>query len=150
MIKTNILSYISARWGDITSPKRVPLLDREVSNVLVNEIYPTPISDTQATTNVVTKISTNFTYNLQFTKTGRNIHVCGSITNISGSILGGSVEEILEVTNPEFEPYTNYALIGSNSNGNVALSFNSDALILVSSIGVGETIIINQTYQSLN
>lgn len=149
MIKTNILSYISARWGDITSPKRVPLLDREVSNVLVNEIYPTPISDTQATTNVVTKIGTYFTYNLQFTKTGRNIHICGSITNISGSILN-SVEEILEVTNAEFEPYTNYTLIGSDSNGNVQLAFNSDALTLVSSIGVGETIIINQTYQSLN
>ena len=149
MIKTNILSYISARWGDITSPKRVPLLDREVSNVLVNEIYPTPISDTQSTTNVVTKISTNFTYNLQFTKTGRNIHICGSITNISGSILD-YVDDILEVTNTEFKPYTNYTLIGSNSNGNVALSFNSDALTLVSSIGVGETIFINQIYQSLN
>ena len=149
MIKTNILSYISARWGDITSPKRVPLLDREVSNVLVNEIYPTPISDTQATTNIVTKISTNFTYNLQFTKTGRNIHICGSITNVSGLILN-SLEEILEVTNSEFEPYTTYALIGSNSNGNVGLSFSSDALYLNTSIGVGETIIINQTYQSLN
>ena len=149
MIKTNILSYISARWGDITSPKRVPLLDREVSNVLVDEIYPTPISDTQATTNVVTKISTNFTYKLQFTKTGRNIHICGHIKNISGSILS-SVEDILEVTNSEFEPYTNYTLIGSNFNGNVSLSFNSDALTLVSSIGVGESIIINQTYQSLN
>ncbi len=149
MIKTNILSYISARWGDITSPKRVPLLDREVSNVLVDEIYPTPISDTQSTTNVVTKISTNFAYNLQFTKTGRNIHICGSITNISGSILS-SVEDILEVTNSEFEPYTNYRLIGGNSNGNVSLSFNSDSLTLVSSMGVGETIFINQTYQSLN
>ena len=149
MIKTNILSYISARWGDITSPKRVPLLDREVSNVLVNEIYPTPIADTQATTNIVTKISTNFTYNLQFTKTGRNIHICGSITNVSGLILN-SLEEILEVTNSEFEPYTTYALIGSNSNGNVGLSFSSDALYLNTSIGVGETIIINQTYQSLN
>ena len=149
MIKTNILSYISARWGDITSPKRVPLLDREVSNVLVNEIYPTPISDTQLTTNIVTKIGTKFTYNLQFSKVGRNIHVYGFIKNISGSILN-SVEEILEVTNSEFEPYTTYSFICSNLNRNVGLSFNSDALTLVSSIGVGETIIINQTYQSLN
>ena len=143
--KTNLISAINTQLTAIITQAKVRLASLQ----LVNEIYPTPISDTQLTTNVVTKISTNFTYNLQFTKTGRNIHICGSITNISGSILN-SLEEILEVTNSEFEPYTNYTLIGSNENGNVGLSFNSDALTLVSSIGVGETIIINQTYQSLN
>lgn len=149
MTKSNIISYITARWGDITSPKRLPIKDREVSNILLDTMYPTPISDTQLTTNVVTKIGTNFTYNLQFSKVGRNIHIYGNIKNVSGSILG-NLEDILEVTNAEFEPYTSYTLIGSNTNGNVLLSFNSDALTLVTSIGVGETIIINQTYQSLN
>ena len=143
--KTNLISAINTQLTAIITQAKVRLASLQ----LVNEIYPTPISDTQSTTNVVTKISTNFTYNLQFTKTGRNIHICGIITNISGSILS-SVEEILEVTNSEFEPYTNYMLIGSNSNGNVVFSFNSDALILVTSIGVGETIFINQTYQSFN
>ena len=143
--KTNLISAINTQLTAIITQAKVRLASLQ----LVNEIYPTPISDTQATTNVVTKISTNFAYNLQFTKTGRNIHVYGSITNISGSILN-IVEEILEVTNSEFEPYTTYSFICSNSNGNVELSFNSNALALVSSIGVGETIIINQTYQSLN
>lgn len=143
--QTNLISAINTQLTAIITQAKVRLASLQ----LVNEIYPTPISDTQATTNVVTKIGTKFHYNLQFTKTGRNIHLCGSITNISGSILS-SVEEILEVTNSEFEPYTNYSLIGSNTNGNVGLSFNSDALTLVSSMGVGETIIINQTYQSLN
>ncbi len=144
--KTNLISAINTQLTAIITQAKVRLASLQ----LVNEIYPTPISDTQLTTNVVTKISTNFTYNLQFTKTGRNIHICGIITNISGSILS-SAEDILEVTNSEFKPYTNYSLIGSNSNGNVNLSFNSYALItLVSSMGVGETIFINQTYQSLN
>ena len=143
--QTNLISAINTQLTAIITQAKVRLASLQ----LVNEIYPTPISDTQSTTNVVTKISTNFTYNLQFTKTGRNIHICGSITNISGSILS-SVEEILEVTNSEFEPYTTYNFICGNLNGNVALSFNSDALTLVSSIGVGETIIINQTYQSFN
>ena len=143
--KTNLISAINTQLTAIITQAKVRLASLQ----LVNEIYPTPISDTQSTTNVVTKIGTNFTYNLQFSKVGRNIHVCGSITNISGSILS-SLEEILEVTNSEFEPYTNYTLIGSNSNGNVQLSFNSDALILSTSMGVGESIIINQTYQSLN
>lgn len=143
--KTNLISAINTQLTAIITQAKVRLASLQ----LVNEIYPTPISDTQATTNVVTKIGTNFTYNLQFSKVGRNIHVSGSITNVSGSILG-SLEDILEVTTAEFEPYTNYSLIGSNSNGNVLFSFNSDALTLVSSIGVGETIIINQTYQSLN
>ena len=143
--KTNLITAINTQLTAIITQAKVRLASLQ----LVNEIYPTPISDTQATTNVVTKISTNFTYNLQFTKTGRNIHIYGSITNVSGLILD-SLEDILEVTNAEFEPYTTYHLIGSNSNGNVGFSFNSEALILVTSIGVGETVIINQTYQSLN
>ena len=143
--KTNLISAINTQLTAIITQAKVRLASLQ----LVNEIYPTPISDTQLTTNVVTKIGTKFNYNLQFTKTGRNIHVYGFIKNVSGSILS-SVEDILEVTNSEFEPYTTYDFIGSNSNGNVELSFNSEALILVSSMGVGETIIINQTYQSLN
>ena len=143
--QTNLISAINTQLTAIITQAKVRLASLQ----LVNEIYPTPISDTQATTNVVTKISTNFTYNLQFTKTGRNIHICGFIKNISGSILS-NIEEILEVTNSEFEPYTAYDFICGNLNGNVVLSFNSDALTLASSIGVGETIIINQTYQSLN
>ena len=143
--KTNLISAINAQLTAIIRQAKVRLASLQ----LVNEIYPTPISDTQATTNVVTKISTNFTYKLQFTKTGRNIHVCGSITNVSGSILN-SLEDILEVTNSEFEPYTNYTLIGNNSNGNINLSFNSEALTLVGSMADRETIIVNQTYQALN
>lgn len=143
--KTSITSTINGFITAIVTVTKV----RSAFDTLLNNVYPTPMSDTQLTTNVVTKIGTNFTYNLQFSKVGRNIHIYGSITNISGSILG-SLEDILEVTNAEFEPYTTYSLIGSNSNGNVELSFSSDALTLVSSIGDGETIVINQTYQSLN
>lgn len=143
--QTNLISAINTQLTAIITQAKVRLASLQ----LVNEIYPTPISDTQATTNVVTKIGTYFTYNLQFTKTGRNIHICGHIKNISGSILN-SVEEILEVTNSEFEPYTTYNFICSNLNGNVFLHFNSDALTLVSSMEAGEIIFINQTYQSLN
>ena len=143
--QTNLISAINTQLTAIITQAKVRLASLQ----LVNEIYPTPISDTQLTTNIVTKIGTKFTYNLQFSKVGRNIHICGSIKNISGSILS-SVEDILKITNSEFEPYTNYTLIGSSSNGNVVLSFNSDALTLITSMGVGETIIINQTYQSLN
>ena len=106
--KTNLISAINTQLTAIITQAKVRLASLQ----LVNEIYPTPISDTQSTTNVVTKIGTYFTYNLQFTKTGRNIHIYGRITNISGSILS-DVEEILEVTNSEFEPYTTYHFICS-------------------------------------
>lgn len=143
--KTSITSTIN---GFITAIVNVTKV-RNAFDTLLNNIYPTPILDTQATTNVVTSLSANFEYSLQFTKTGRNIHVCGTIHNVSGSILGG-VEDVLEVTNAEFDPYTIYTLIGSNSNGNVEFSLNTGALTLVSSIGVDEIVVINQTYQSLN
>lgn len=143
--KTSITSTINGFITAIVTVAKV----RNAFDTLLNNVYPTPISDTELTTNVVTKISTNFIYDLQFSKVGRNIHIYGSITNVSGSILD-EIEDILEVTSTEFEPYTTYNLIGFNLNGNVQLSFNSEALKLVSSIGVGETIIINQTYQALN
>ena len=145
--KTTITNLINSNLAD--SSTILASEHRAVEIALLDAIYPTPISDTQLTTNVVTKIGTKFTYNLQFSKVGRNIHICGSIKNVSGSVLN-SVEDILEVTNAEFEPYTSYSFIGSNTNGNVNLSFSSDALTLASSMGVGETIIINQTYQALN
>ena len=145
--KTTITNLINSNLAD--SSTILASEHRAVEIALLDAIYPTPISDTQLTTNVVTKIGTKFTYNLQFSKVGRNIHIYGSVTNVSGSVLN-NVEDILEVTNAEFEPYTTYGFIGSNINGNVNLSFSSDALTLVSSMGVGETIIINQTYQALN
>ena len=145
--KTTITNLINSNLAD--SSTILASEHRAVEIALLDAIYPTPISDTQLTTNVVTKIGTKFTYNLQFSKVGRNIHICGNINNVSGSVLN-NVEDILAVTNAEFEPYTTYDFIGSNINGNVYLSFTSDGLILVSSMGVGETIIINQTYQALN
>ena len=143
--KTNLISAINTQLTAIITQAKVRLASLQ----LVNEIYPTPISDTQATTNVATKIGVKFNYNLLFTKTGRNIHICGTITNVSGVLLN-SVEEILEVTNPEFEPYTNYSFVISSLTNNVSLSFHSNALTLTSSLGIGKTIFINQTYQSLN
>ena len=143
--KTSITSTINGFITAIVTVTKV----RNAFDTLLNNIYPTPILDTQATTNVATSLSANFEYSLQFTKTGRNIHVYGTIQNVSGSILGG-VEDVLEITTSEFDPYTTYTLIGSNSNGNVEFSLNVDALTLVSSIGVDEIVVINQTYQSLN
>jgi len=143
--KTSITSTINGFITAIVTVTKV----RNAFDTLLNNIYPTPILDTQATTNVATSLSANFEYSLQFTKTGRNIHVYGTIQNVSGSILGG-VEDVLDITTSEFDPYTTYTLIGSNSNGNVEFSLNVDALTLVSSIGVDEIVVINQTYQSLN
>ena len=74
--KTNLISAINTQLTAIITQAKVRLASLQ----LVNEIYPTPISDTQLTTNIVTKISNNFTYNLQFSKVGRNIHIYGSIT----------------------------------------------------------------------
>jgi len=143
--KTSITSTINGFITAIVTVTKV----RNAFDTLLNNIYPTPILDTQATTNVATSLSANFEYSLQFTKTARNIHIYGTIQNVSGSILGG-VEDVLEITTAEFDPYTTYTLIGSNSNCNVEFSLNVDALTLVSSIGVDEIVVINQTYQSLN
>lgn len=144
--KTSITSAINGFITAIVTVTKV----RSAFDTLLNNLYPTPISDTQLTTNVVTKVGTKIAYNLQFSKVGRNIHISGTIKNVSGPILE-LVEDILEVTNAEFKPYTSYVFICSNANRNVQLFFDSYGLLtLLSSMDAGETIFINQTYQSLN
>ena len=148
--KANILSYISARWGDILTPKRLPILDREVATELINNIYPTPITDTHLTTNILTRINTNFTYNLTFTKIGRMVHVNGTITSVSGSIM--SLEDIASITTSEFSPYSGYsfAFTTSISNSQCAFNISGGGIFLVSSLGAGETVFFNASYPTLD
>ena len=147
--KLNILSYISARWGDILTPKRLPVLDREVAYELVNNIYPTPIVDTHLTTNILTRINSNFTYNLTFTKIGRIVHVNGTITSISGSM---SLEDIASITTSEFLPYSSYSFAFTTSISNSQCSFyiSGDGISLVSSLGAGESVYFNASYPTLD
>jgi hypothetical protein len=99
--KTSILAYILERWGDITSPKRVPLLDREVSQIIVNEIYPTVITETEETTQVLTASGGDIEYTFKIWKQGRTVNIEGFFRNTSFLTL--SSPDLASITNTDYE-----------------------------------------------
>lgn len=150
MIKTNIISYISARWGDITSPKRLPILDREVSTVLLDELYPTVISDNETTTNVFTAANAiDITYNLKIVKQGRCVTIKGRFKNATAQIISNVV--FATITNSEYLPSETTIYFGFGTLGPVSFVLNTNGVLsIVSAMPSSSEIDINFTYFTLN
>lgn len=105
--KSGIIAYITARWGDITSPTRVPLLDREVSNKIVDEIYPNSVSDSNITETYTTS-STLMNYNITIHKSGNVAHISGSVQNPNHFLMSNPIVFVWK--NSEFKPNTSTSL----------------------------------------
>lgn len=102
--KSGIIAYITARWGDITSPKRVPLLDREVSNAIVEELYPDSFTDSNITETYTTKSGTDIIYSIRIIKSGNIAHIKGTLRNTTSGVL--SPRNIFLWKNNELRPKT--------------------------------------------
>lgn len=115
-LKQFFTNLINTNWGDITSPTRVPLKDREVGNALVDALYPTTIIDSQATTNVFTRgsIQTVFNYFFTIKKRGNIVFISGYIIN-SSSTNSSVLEDITAITNTEFQPQSTQTIIGTTT-----------------------------------
>jgi hypothetical protein len=134
--KSAIVAYILARWGDITSPKRVPLLDREVSNAIVDEIYPSNVTDSQTTETYTTKSGTNINYSIRITKSGNIAHIQGVVTNTTASLL--SPQNAFTWKDTEFRPKSgvnDIAFKGYNGTNQVSLFINNNVLAVTSNMG---------------
>ena len=95
---------------------------REVEDVLLKEIYPTVLSDDEDSTNVVTKINTNYEYDIDFSKQGRNIAFSGKVINRSGSLLSNL--DFATITNTDFVSSPNIEVIGVSADGDfVSITF---------------------------
>jgi len=85
MKKSIIANLISGNWGDITSPRRLPIKDRQVGTAILEDAYPTPVYETE-TSNVITTASNNpavLTYGLYFKKQGNTNFLSGEIKLIT-------------------------------------------------------------------
>jgi hypothetical protein len=137
--KSAIVAYILARWGDITSPKRVPLLDREVSNAIVNEIYPTQVTDSQATETYTTKAGTNINYSITVIKSGNIAHIKGEVRNITNSLQ--SSQNIFTWKDNEFKPKSginDFNFKAFTSGGEITL-FLSNNVLFMQDVAVANT-----------
>lgn len=143
--KTSITSTINGFITAIVTVTKV----RSAFDTLLNNVYPTPLVDTEATTNVITAIDTNFEYQLTFTKVGRLVHLHGFITNVSGSILDGV--DIANITNAEFNSFSSTTIQGHNASGQTLdIEIVDGTLFLASTFGVATTFFINQSYPVIN
>jgi hypothetical protein len=143
MTKTNLITAINTQLTAVITQAKVRL----ASLVVVDELYPTPIIDTEISDNVVEVIGSNFEYRLVFTKIGRNVNVNGYIKNVSGSIL--ELEEIATIVNSEFMPLETFSFCLPNNNTNVDISV-SDVISIVSSMPNDVTYLVNINYPVLN
>lgn len=107
-LKSAIVAYMVARWGDITSPLRVPEKDREVAISLIDEHWAPVVLDNGVASNTITTRQTvsgvTFSYSFNFRKSGNRVDVTGRLATTSGTDLNNEVVGI--ITNTEYLPKT--------------------------------------------
>lgn len=139
--KTNLISAINTQLTAIITQAKVRLASLQ----LVNEVYPTTQNETQAT-DVITTASADFNYNLSFTKIGRLVHVTGTITNVSGSILGFGAN-VFEFKATEFYPNTTLTQVVNANDLNLTINASGE-FQSISPIGVGQIVYLNFNYST--
>jgi hypothetical protein len=140
--KSAIVAYILARWGDITSPKRVPLLDREVSNAIVDELYPNSVTDNHTAETYTTKGGTNLGYSIRITKSGNIANIRGTVSNLQPVAFGS--QSVFSFKNTEFRPkegQNNFTFFANQTNGTaqIKLFLSGTELVLIRNINPSTT-----------
>jgi hypothetical protein len=144
--KTSLLSNIN---GFLSATITV-LKHRNSMSAVVDEIYPTVLTDTHlGTTNVITKAGDNYAYSFRFSKQGRNISVSGSISNDSGSILSSGL--VATITNTDFtaSPSANVMCIAENGSI-LRLQFGGTNVNIFGVMPTNKTYYFNGIFTALN
>lgn len=104
-------SLISAINGFITS---IVTISKHRNSMLevINELYPSKVSDNSTDETYTTQTNANITYGIQIVKQGRSIRINGSYTYSGGSSLPAGTE-IFEFKDSEFKGDTS-AYLGVN------------------------------------
>jgi len=147
-IKTAMQNALSLTSGLSTWTKLESYLHTQSDSILENLYNTTPLSDTNATTNVFTEVDTNIEYALTTQKQGAHFTLKGTIKNNTGSALSHSVN-LVTITNGEYTPSAGYSFYGvsSSDDSNIKLAILANGtntkMVLNSSLMSGETIIID-------
>lgn len=100
---------------------------------IINNIYPTVVYDTQATTTIFTKVDNDFLYDIKTAKVGGLVNICGSFTNDTESAI--SNQSIATITNTEYRTdalVVNHYIPAISSSGQVVfLSLAGNTIDLV-------------------
>lgn len=150
--KADIIALINtnlASGGTIPASAHRAALHTSAASVVEN-FYGTQVTDTNASTNVVTESSSTKTYVIRVIKQGRRVNIQGTITNGTGAILPSDTDWF-SITTTEYEqnasPYYFTGFVGG-TNEPVAMVLTSDVLGTLQSVGIGETIYFNISYNT--
>jgi len=145
MTKSSIISYITARWGDITNPKRLPIKDIEVSNALLDELYSLVIKERY---NIIANellitgfLNDDIFYEITFSKSGNKVFVNGFVNNISEFIFEGA---FLEIIGNEYKQKTGTKQYATTSEIGVLTIFNNT--FIIESIDANTKVYFNFNY----
>lgn len=139
--KTNLITAINGFLSAIVTT----LKHRNSMLEVVNEIYPTTQVETEAS-DVITTASADFDYNLNFTKIGRLVHVTGTITNVSGAILGFGAT-VFQFKDTEFYPNATITQVVNANDLNLTINVSAE-FQSISPIGVGQIVYLNFNYST--
>ena len=141
-IKAAIQAQLSGNGGLTTHADHEEFLIDESDSLLEN-IYADPINETH-TSNTITTDNANFNYDVEITKTGRNVHIVGTVSAVNSLGAGATMFSILDS-----EYQTGYQAYGyAYSYGNpMGVQLSTNNLNLLESIFALEVIFINITYQ---
>jgi len=130
--KSAILATINGFITAIITQAKV----RSAYSTVVDELYPTVVTDSQATETYTTKSGTNLNYSITMHKSGNQVLIKGTITN--NTTLALSAQNVFTWKDTAFRPksgvndFTFRAIYGTG--GNINLFINNSVLALTSSI----------------
>jgi hypothetical protein len=126
---------------------------RAVENSLLNELYPTAIYETQATTNTITAKNTTITnldYQISIVKQGRLVTITGILWNNTSAIVSDT-DYFFEIINTEYFPDTTRPTIFYRLGNNKQLLFRTTLKRFgIYSAGVGTQNEFQITYLTAN
>jgi hypothetical protein len=147
-IKSSILTTVNGFITAIITQAKV----RSALSTLLDNFYPTPISDTHSTTNVFTKTDTDFTYNFKVTKIGRGVNLSGSLRNVTASSIGS--QNMASITTSEFLPYSfgsDQTIQAFSLSGQIInLAISSTTIYIVGTCPPNVDFYFNGNYSTLN
>lgn len=134
-----------ASASDITATEHRNVLFDDTDSI-VNQIYATPINDTHSS-NTITTNNANFNYDVIITKTGRKVHITGTVT--ANATLGAGAT-MFAISDSEYQ--TTYQAYGTAiiNNDVIGIQLSSNNLNLLQSVFNLEVFFIDITYEVTN
>lgn len=144
--KSGILATINGFITAIITQAKV----RSAYSTVIDEIYPTPVNDTEILEVYTTKNNANRKYSIKITKQGRRVNITGTFLSVSGTAEFAPI--FFTFKSNEFFPETQnvYGLAQTVSATNVPILISELGFKIGGSLPTGITYQFSINYNTLN